>query len=51
MATRRDADGTAWFVTLAPAARGFEFRVSQQEHQRFLVLNDGQRDYTFVAAE
>lgn len=51
MGTRRDDDGKSWFVTLAPAASGFEFRVSQQEHRRSLVLNDGQRDYTFVAAE
>ncbi len=48
VATRRDDDGTAVLVTIAPSASGFEFVVADKENKRALVLRDEQREYVFV---
>jgi len=51
IATRRDDDGKAALVTIAPSASGFEFVIVDKGNQRSLVLRDEQREYVFVEAE
>ncbi len=49
MASRQGPGATTWFVTIVPGEFGFEFRVKNGKRRQTLVLNDGQRDYVFVA--
>lgn len=51
IATRRDDDGKAALVTIAPSASGFEFMVADKGNKRSLLLRDEQREYVFVEAE
>ncbi|MEO6383446.1 MAG: serine hydrolase domain-containing protein, partial [Thermomonas sp.] len=51
VATRRNDDGTFSFVTIAPAADGFEFTVADRDGKRALVLLDEQHEYVFTAVE
>ena len=47
VASRRNDDGTVSFITIDPAAEGFEFVVASNNGKRRLVLRDAQHEYPF----
>ncbi len=47
VASRRNDDGTISFITIDPAAEGFEFVVASNNGKRRLVLRDAQHEYPF----
>lgn len=49
VASRRNDDGTASFITIDPTLSGFEFVVADKDGQRRLVTRDGQHEYVFTA--
>jgi CubicO group peptidase (beta-lactamase class C family) len=51
MASRTADDGTISFVTIAPAANGYELFVTPATAARSLVLRDAQHEYVFVEAK
>ena len=50
VASRKNDDGTISFITIDPAAAGFEFVVSDKEGKRQLVTRDAQHEYVFAEA-
>ena len=51
MAARQEQGVAMWLVTIAPGEIGFEFEVKNSQSSQTLVLNDGQRDYVFIATK
>ena len=51
IASRRNDDGAVSFVTVDPAAIGFEFVAGERGGKRTLTLRDGQHEYVYVEAE
>lgn len=50
VASRKNDDGTASFITIEPAVAGFEFVVSDKDGKRQLVTRDAQHEYVFLEA-
>ena len=48
VASRKNDDGTISFITVDPAATGFEFVVAERGGKRALIIRDGQHEYVFV---
>lgn len=48
VATRKNEDGTASFVTIDPALPGADFVVGEKDGKRALTIRDAQHEYVFV---
>jgi hypothetical protein len=48
VASRKNDDGSISFITIDPAAAGFEFVVADKDGKRQLVTRDAQHEYLFV---
>jgi len=48
--TRRNRDKTTSFVTIDPAANGWQFVADERDGARTLIVRDAQHEYTFVEA-
>lgn len=49
MATLRDQDGAATFITISPGEDGYAFTVADQGGKRRLIIRDAQHEYVFTA--
>ncbi|CCD98711.1 Beta-lactamase precursor [Bradyrhizobium sp. STM 3809] len=49
--SRRNRDNTTSFVTIDPAANGWQFVVDQRNGARALIVRDAQHEYPFVEAD
>ncbi|MFS8065475.1 MAG: serine hydrolase domain-containing protein [Byssovorax sp.] len=50
VASRKNDDGTISFLTIAPAANGFEFVAGERAGKRVLIVRDAQHEYVFTEA-
>lgn len=48
VASRRNADGSSSFVTIAPGLSGLEFIVGEGDGRRTLITRDAQHEYVFT---
>ncbi|MBV8697761.1 MAG: beta-lactamase family protein [Bradyrhizobium sp.] len=48
--SRRNRDKTTSFVTIDPAANGWQFVVDERNGERALIVRDAQHEYSFVEA-
>lgn len=48
IATMRDSDGLATFVTISPGMMGFQFTVADEPSRRRLIVRDADREYVFL---
>ena len=47
MPSRRNDDGTIWFITIDPSISSFDFVVADKDGKRALVARDAQHEYVF----
>ncbi len=48
VASRKNDDGTASFVTIDPTNSGFQFVVGERSGKKALIIRDGQHEYVFT---